>query len=641
MKAKPNKSEPSRFQNLFLCNSTKGCFALAGLLAATGTAAERQPVHEKVPAAIKALNLKPTGRLPGTNHLHLPIGLPFRNPAGLTKLIRELYDPASTNFHAYLTPPEFTERFGPTEADYLAVLDFAKSNGLRVKATNPGRALVDVDGTAADIERTFHLNLMVYQHPTEARTFYAPDAEPSVDAKLPNLDINGLHNYVLPRPALSEGKGASKSGTAVGTAPDGASYMGRDFRTAYVPGVSLDGAGQIVGLVEADGFYPSDIIAYENQAGLPNVPLQVLQGAISGTSGNANNVAEVSLDIEMAISMAPGLSRVMIWQDNVMEDILSSMVLHQEVRQFSSSWSLEGATQTSEQYLQQMAAQGQSFFQASGDGDAYTGSIPWPADDPYLTSVGGTVLSMKDRALKWTNEIVWNDGYTPPAWPPNGNGYWGSGGGISPNYPIPFYQQGVNVRAAGGSGYQRNFPDVALTANNIWVVYFNGQAGSFRGTSCAAPLWAGFTALVNQQAAAHGKPSVGFLNPAIYAIGQSSFYTNCFHDITNGNSAWSGSAGLFSAAPGYDLCTGWGTPAGQSLIDALEAYAGPVFVDFGAADGGIGSYWRPFNKFKVAADAANAKATIIFKTSGSSSKTNSITKPMTIQAIGGPVTLTY
>jgi subtilase family serine protease len=105
----------------------------------------------------------------------------------------------------------------------------------------------------------------------------------------------------------------------------------------------------------------------------------------------------------------------------------------------------------------------------------------------------------------------------------------------------------------------RNIPDVALTADYIWVNYGDGTNGSFMGTSSAAPLWAGFTALVNEQAVTEGLPPVGFLNPALYAIGQSTLYTNAFHDTTVGSNAWSLSQDNYFAAPGYDLCTGWGT----------------------------------------------------------------------------------
>jgi uncharacterized repeat protein (TIGR01451 family) len=115
---------------------------------------------------------------------------------------------------------------------------------------------------------------------------------------------------------------------------------------------------------------------------------------------------------------------------------------------------------------------------------------------------------------------------------------------------------------------------VALTADNVYVIYGGGSTGAYGGTSCATPLWAGFMALVNQQAVANARPTIGFINPAIYAIGASnSIYTNCFHDITTGNNTWSASPTKFFAVPGYDLCTGWGTPVGTNLIAALAGAA--------------------------------------------------------------------
>ena len=116
-------------------------------------------------------------------------------------------------------------------------------------------------------------------------------------------------------------------------------------------------------------------------------------------------------------------------------------------------------------------------------------------------------------------------------------------------------------------------PDVALTADHVLVWYDNGTSNWFGGTSCASPLWAGFTALVNQQAAATDLPPVGFLNPALYTIGNGPNYTSCFHDVTTGNNEWSNSPSAYLAVAGYDLCTGWGTPNGTNLINALTLKA--------------------------------------------------------------------
>src|ERR1035437_10524985 len=127
------------------------------------------------------------------------------------------------------------------------------------------------------------------------------------------------------------------------------------------------------------------------------------------------------------------------------------------------------------------------------------------------------------------------------------------------------------MAASGGSTTMRNVPDVAMTADGIYVAANGTGVPGLGGPSGSAPLWAGFTAVVNQQAAAMGQPSVGFINKAIYAIGKSSAYSSCFHDITTGNNTSSSSPTSYYAVAGYDLCTGWGTPAGQSLINALAA----------------------------------------------------------------------
>ena len=128
------------------------------------------------------------------------------------------------------------------------------------------------------------------------------------------------------------------------------------------------------------------------------------------------------------------------------------------------------------------------------------------------------------------------------------------------------------MSANQGSTTLRNIPDVALTADNVYVVYGNGKSGAFGGTSCATPLWAAYTALVNQLALTNGEPTVGFINPIVYGMGKGSnslSYTSLFHDITTGNNENSSSPTKFTAVAGYDLCTGWGTPLGSNLITAL------------------------------------------------------------------------
>ena len=185
--------------------------------------------------------------------------------------------------------------------------------------------------------------------------------------------------------------------------------------------------------------------------------------------------------------------------------------------------------------------------------------IPFPGDTPYVTQVGGTTLTTTGPGGSWVSETVWN----------RGNGI-GSGGGISTQYPIPTWQTNVNMTANHGSTTKRNVPDVALTAENVYV-RADGVNYTVGGTSCAAPLWAGFTALINQQAVLQGAPPVGFLNPTVYTIGLGSKYGSSFHDTITGNNTSGSSPTNFYAVVGYDLCTGWGTPAGSNLISAVLA----------------------------------------------------------------------
>jgi uncharacterized repeat protein (TIGR03803 family) len=530
------------------------CLLLAaGSVSAQGGA---QIVTGHIPKVKTPLPL--TAPLEASTHLKLAIGLPLRNQAGLTNLLRELYDPRSPNFHQFLTPDQFAEQFGPDEADYQAVINFANANHLKVLGTYSNRLLVDVDGSVGDIESAFHLKLQRYQHPTEKRTFYAPDREPSLDLSTRILHVSGLDNYLTPRPLyVKKAPGGTPAGAkpADGSGPDGA-YMGNDFRAAYVPGTALNGSGQVVGLLEFDGYFRSDIVAYETQAGLTNVPLKnVLLDGFNGVPGSAN--VEVALDIDMAISMAPALQAVIIYEGETTDGILNRMATDGLAKQLSASWTY-GIDAVSAQIFQQFAAQGQSFFNASGDGDAWVGEIATPADNPYITIVGGTTLTTTGPGGAWESETVWNwdDGI-------------GSGGGISTTYAIPSWQQGVDMTNNGGSTTMRNIPDVALTADNVFVVADDGESESVGGTSCATPLWAGFIALVNQQAVANGRPTAGFINPAVYALGEGANYPYTFHDITTGDNTSEDSPTNFYAVTGYDLCAGWGTPSGTNLIDAL------------------------------------------------------------------------
>jgi len=200
-----------------------------------------------------------------------------------------------------------------------------------------------------------------------------------------------------------------------------------------------------------------------------------------------------------------------------------------------------------------MAAQGQNFFAASGDSSTWSSkNEAWPADDANVVSVGGTDLTTASAAGSWKSETAWTD----------------SGGGISPDkIAIPSWQQlsGVINSSNKGSTTLRNGPDVSANANFSFYTCADQTtclANEYGGTSFAAPMWAGYIALVNQQLVANGKSTIGFLNPTIYSQNVTSSYAADFHDISSGTS------GSFSAVSGYDLVTGWGSP-NSGLISAL------------------------------------------------------------------------
>ncbi|MGO8720613.1 MAG: hypothetical protein ACLQMO_15580 [Acidobacteriaceae bacterium] len=365
-----------------------------------------------------------------------------------------------------------------------------------------------------------------------------------------------------------------------GSGTDGL-FLGSDRRAAYYGGNTLTGVGQTVALFELDGYALSDVQAYFNNVGQSlNVPINnvLLLGASAGSDGIDDT--EQVIDIVDAASMAPGLSQVLVYiapQSGFASGtgdyaIFNRMATDDIAKQISVSWGWKPADPTSDDPIfQQMKADGQNVFAASGDYGAWvSGDFAYPAEDANVTAVGGTELTTNGPGGSWASEIAWGGSNTSCA------GY-GSGGGISlDNIPIPPYQQlaGVINSSNHGSTTLRNAPDVAAEANCDNYYCANGSCWTsgeqpLGGTSLAAPTWAGYLALVNQQAAANGASSIGFINPLIYPIGLSSSYTNDFHDITSGDNYNSSSPNLYPAVTGYDLVTGWGSANGQNLINAL------------------------------------------------------------------------
>jgi xanthomonalisin len=281
--------------------------------------------------------------------------------------------------------------------------------------------------------------------------------------------------------------------------------------------------------------------------------------AVSSPTSSTCDDGEQVLDIVNAIGMAPGIKQILFYEGSSNTEILNQMATDNVAKVLSSSWGWNPADAASDDPIfQEFAAQGQSFVNASGDdGEFNSSTYYFPGVDPYITEVGGTELTTTGPGGAWSAETGWPQ----------------SGGGYVSGTPIPSWQQltGVVNSSNLGSTTLRNSPDVSAEANFDNPTVINGSfVTGYGGTSFAAPRWAGFLALVNQQSVANGRGTVGFINPALYSLGISTSYPSALHDITSGsNPPTAGDGSGFNAVPGYDLVTGWGSPAGVGLINQL------------------------------------------------------------------------
>jgi subtilase family serine protease len=547
------------------------------LFSVMGTQASAQSVRtHHVPQAVASGQARLVSALPATQSLRLDIVLPLSDPDGLDTFVKDVADPTSSSYRRFLSVSEFTARFGPTQADYDAAVQYATSNGLTVYGGSRDGMDVQVEGSVENIERAFRVKMGVYQHPTENRTFYGPDQEPTAGLPFALWHISGLDNYSIPHPKVVKRSDYAKSKgidpkTVVSHATTGsgpsASFLGSDMRAAYYGG-ALTGAGQNLGLLEYYGTDLTDLNTYFSNIGQTNsVPITLL--STDGTSTSCLSPkcddTEQTLDMTQALGMAPGLASLVMYIGSSDTAIISAMTTHNPLpTTIGCSWGWTPADpSTLNPYFEKMAAQGQNFFVASGDSSTWSSkNEAWPADNAYVVAVGGTDLSTTGPNGSWLSETAWSD----------------SGGGISPDkIAIPSWQQlsGVINSSNKGSTTYRNGPDVSANANFTYYVCADQTtctANEYGGTSFAAPLWAAYMALVNEQAAANSSPTLGFINPAVYSFGVGSGYAADFHDITSGTS------GSYSAVAGYDLVTGWGSPNAGLLNALLALPASPNFT---------------------------------------------------------------
>ena len=539
-------------------------------VALTGAQAQSVMTHH-LRDAVKSGEAQAVGRLPSQQTMSLDLVLPLRDPAGLKSFLADVYNPKSSSYRQFLTPAQFTARFGPTVEQYEAVTRFATAHGLTITGGSRDGMDVQVKGPVAAVETAFHVNMRTYQHPTENRTFYAPDREPTEDLSFSLWHVSGLDNYSLPHPLYvkksdyavlhgMEPEAVVKHATT-GSGPS-ASFLGSDMRAAYYGSGSLTGAGQNLGLFEFEGTDLADLNTYyKNVNQTLSITPQLLSvdgtstACVDSRSGGSCDDTEQTLDMTQALGMAPGLASLVVYIGSTDTAIISAMTTHSPLpTTIGCSWGWTPADpSTLDPYFQKMASQGQNFFAASGDSSTWsTRNEAWPADDAYVVSVGGTDLVTASAGGPWQSETAWAD----------------SGGGITPDkIAIPAWQQlsGVINSSNKGSTTLRNGPDVSANANFTFYTCSDQTtclANEYGGTSFAAPMWAGYIALVNQQLASQGEKPIGFINPTIYAQNVTSSYAADFHDITSGTS------GSYSAVTGYDLVTGWGSP-NSGLLAAL------------------------------------------------------------------------
>ncbi len=521
------------------------------------------------------------GHVPGSNifssdlgkssdreNLNISIALKYRNEADLDSELSELYDPQSPIFHKFLSTAEFQARFAPSQAQVDQVRTYLVTHGLIVSERQPSGLLLEAKGSAQAIENLFHTEIHRFRDPKTHQIYTSPTYELQAPAGLPIAAVLGLDQRRIARHhSIMIANTEQSHGRKFGITP-------QEIKKAYSLDSTLDGSGQTLGLVELDTYRESDIRSYEKQFGLGTVPLEnVGVGQIPDTPGEG--APEVTLDIELMIALAPRAQKILVYEaPNSAQGIIgvyNRIAQDHQASVISTSWGMSeidtpsSLLETENAIFKQIAAQGQAFFAASGDSGAYDQSsqiaVDDPASQPYVVGVGGTQLSRNTDGT-YAAEATWND-------PAKGAG---GGGGVSAVWSQPQWQKSAVSTDSKGSSQFRNVPDVSLNSDprNGYAILVDGKWHVAGGTSCAAPLWAAFTSLVNQNRQKLGLTQLGFPLPVLYAIGQSNLYSTTFHDIADGSTNF-----YYPAVANYDEATGWGSFKGLPLIDALSLKALP------------------------------------------------------------------
>ena len=471
----------------------------------------------------------------------------------------------------YPTREEFAAEHGATAEDIARVEAFARDYGLDIVEESPARRSVVLMGTVGLFARAFGIELRRYEHPRgifrgRSGPIYLPaDLAPSVQAVL------GLDN----RPqAKSHFRILTKA------AAGGVSYTPPQVAEFYNFPPGLDGGGQSIAIVElGGGFTTSDLQAYFSNLGIPmpNVlAISVDNSGNSPTGDTSGPDTEVMLDIEVIGSIAPKAQIYVYFAPNTDAGFVDavSTAAHDNIHKPSiisiswgdaeSSWTQQGI-QALNQALQEAAALGVTVAVASGDSGSSDGvndglaHVDFPASSPYVLGCGGTEVTLEKLSETIKSEVVWDNGASGGA----------SGGGVSEVFPLPSWQSGAHVPPSANPGGRvgRGVPDVSGDADPStgYLVRADGKQFPVGGTSAVAPLWSALIGLINQQASATGGKPAGYLNPLLYlkALGPA----DPLRDIVSGNN------GAYKAGPGWDACTGLGSPDGAKLLSQLEGSA--------------------------------------------------------------------
>jgi kumamolisin len=531
------------------------------------------------------------GRTNAAQPITLAVPLKPHDPAAVDRFLTDLYNPASPDYHAYLTPKQYTQRFFDAK-DRAQVTGYLRSMGLAVSDPGVG-AVLTATGNAAQVEGAFHLTLSDYRD-TTGRIFYANDLTPALPQAIAALidGVTGLDTQYQAQSAAMRApqrvgnhiqpEHASGCAGALAVATDSGPYVPNQLATAYrftdLYAAGFHGENQKIAILELSNYHDTDITTYQGCFGT-NVPITRVN--VNGGSGAFGDELEVDLDLEVIAGMAPNLQQELVYiAPNTFPNILGA---YQQIANddaapvVSTSWLIceaynPAANRSGENTVfQQMAAQGQTIFAADGDygstgckqfGGAHADDIAVddPASQPYVTGVGGTNLAIAPATNAYTGESVWNN--RPAA-------FGAGGGGLSIAWPKPAYQAGPGVANVYSNG-MREVPDITGDADCLtgYTIFVTGAWEDICGTSGAAPLWAAATALLNPYLIAHGGSRLGFANPALYALSKATFTpaTSPFHDVTTGDNCFDPSStcgtattGKFPATAGFDLASGIGS----------------------------------------------------------------------------------